>query len=87
MPFGLKNIVDVFFCIVFASFREYIHKFLEVYMDDWTIYNFLKNHLCLLGVMSDRCRQLQISLNLKKCIFVVLLELYWSILFVRREFV
>lgn len=71
MPFGLKNAIAIFSRIVIASFREYIHKFLEVYMDDKTIYNLLKNHPCSFHVMFDRCRQLQISLNLKKCIFVV----------------
>ena len=57
--------------IVIAAFREYIHKFLEVYMDDWTVYSLLKDHATLLRIMFDRCRQLQISLNLKKCIFAV----------------
>ena len=34
MPFGLKNAPAVFSRIAIAAFREYIHKFLEVYMDD-----------------------------------------------------
>ena len=34
MPFGLKNTPAVFSRIVIATFQEYIHKFLEVYMDD-----------------------------------------------------
>ena len=37
MPFGLKNAPVVFSCIVIVAFREYIHKFLEVYMDEWTV--------------------------------------------------
>jgi hypothetical protein len=40
-------------------------------MDDWTIYNLLKEHVALLCLMFDRCREFQISLNLKKCIFCV----------------
>ena len=40
-------------------------------MDDWTVYSLLKNHAMLLRIMFDRCRQLHISLNLKKCIFAV----------------
>lgn len=71
MPFGLKNAPTVFSRIVIAAFWEYIHKFLEVYMDDWTIYSFLKKHATLLLIMFDRCRQLYISLNWKKFIFVV----------------
>ena len=36
--------------------REFIHKFLEVYMDDWTVYSLLKEHIGLLRLMFDRCR-------------------------------
>jgi hypothetical protein len=71
MPFGLKNAPAVFSSIVIASFQEFIHKFIEVYMDDWTIYSLLKEHVALLWLMFDRCRELQISLNIRKCIFFV----------------
>ena len=40
-------------------------------MDDWMIYSLLKEHVALLRLMFDRCRELQISLNLIKCIFCV----------------
>jgi hypothetical protein len=40
-------------------------------MDDWEVYSLLKKHVALLYLMFDRCRELQISLNLKKCIFCV----------------
>ena len=46
-----------------------IHKFLEIYFDDWTVYGLLKNHVASLMLMLDTCRQYQISLNLKKYIF------------------
>jgi len=71
MPFRLNNDPTIFSRIFVLAFCKYIHKFLEVYMDDWTIYSLLKNHPSLLRVMFDRCRKLQIYLNLKKCIFVV----------------
>lgn len=69
MPFGLKNAPTIFSRIVVATFREFIHKFLEVYLNDWTVFSLLKQHIQLLWLMLDRCRQLQISLNIKKCIF------------------
>lgn len=72
MPFGLKDAPFVFSRIIIIVFRDYIHRFLEVYIDDWIFYNLLKKHSSLLRVMFDRCRQLQISLNMKKCIFAVL---------------
>ena len=37
MPFGLKNAPAVFSRVVFATFKYFIKKFLQVYMDDWTI--------------------------------------------------
>jgi hypothetical protein len=72
IPFGLNNAPAVFSRIVIASFREFIHKFIEAYMDDWTIYSLLKEHVALLRLLFDRCRELQISLNIIKCVFCVL---------------
>lgn len=69
MLFGLKNAATVFSHIVVVAFRDFIHKFLEVYLDDWTVFNLLKKHMQKQRLMLDRCRELQISLNLKKCIF------------------
>jgi hypothetical protein len=48
MTSGLKNAPVVFSRIVITSFREFIHKFIEVYMDDWTIYSLLKDHVALI---------------------------------------
>jgi hypothetical protein len=69
MPFGLKNALAIFSRVVIGSFKEFKHQFLEVYLDDWTIYNLLKDHVEVLRIMMKRCRQCHISLNIKKCIF------------------
>jgi hypothetical protein len=69
MPFWLKNAPTAFSRIVVTTFKDFIHKFLVVYLDDWTVFNVLKEHMQALRLMLDRCLQLQISLNLKKCIF------------------
>jgi len=34
MPFGLKNVPAIFSRVVITEFKEFIHKFLEVYFDD-----------------------------------------------------
>ena len=34
MPFGLKNTPSIFSRIVVSAFKDFIHKFLEVYFDD-----------------------------------------------------
>ena len=38
MPFGLKNAPTIFSRVVVVVFKEYIHKFLEVYFDDWIVF-------------------------------------------------
>jgi hypothetical protein len=69
IPFGLKNAPTIFSRVVIATFKEFIHQFLEIYLDDWTIYSLLKNHVEVLRLMLERWRQCQISLNIKICIF------------------
>ena len=39
MSFGLKNAPAVFSKIFTVAFRDYIHRFLEVFMDESTIYS------------------------------------------------
>jgi hypothetical protein len=69
MPFGLKNAPSIFSRVVVEAFKDFLHKFLEAYFDNWTIFSLLKNHIECLRLMLDKCKQCQIYLNLKKCIF------------------
>jgi hypothetical protein len=69
MSFGLKNAPTIFSRVVIVVFKKFIHQFLEVYLDDWTIYSLLKDHVAVLRMMLERCKQCQISLNIKKHIF------------------
>jgi hypothetical protein len=69
MPFGLKNAPAIFSRVVVEEFKEFLHKFLEAYCDEWTIFSLLKDHIECLRLMLDKCRKYQIVLNLKKCIF------------------
>jgi hypothetical protein len=54
---------------VIATFKDFIHKFLEVYLDDWIVFSLLKDHVEVLRLMLGTCRQCQIYLNIEKCIF------------------
>jgi hypothetical protein len=56
MSFGLKNAPTIFFRVVIVAFKEFIHQFLEVYLDDWTVYSLLKDHVGVLRLMLERCR-------------------------------
>jgi hypothetical protein len=69
ISFGLKNAPTIFSRVVVEAFKEFLHKFLEAYFDDWTVFSLLKNHIECLRLMLDKCRKYQIALNLKKCIF------------------
>ena len=40
-----------------------------VYFDDWTIYSMLEDYIKWIRLMLERCRKIQLSLNIKKCIF------------------
>jgi hypothetical protein len=55
MLFGFNNSLEVFSQIVISEFRDFIHKFLEVYLDDWMVYSILKEYIGLLRLMLDQC--------------------------------
>lgn len=69
MPFGLENVLLIFLQVAIATFKEFIHKFLEVYFDDWMMFMPVKHHVASLHLMLDTCQRYQIMLNLKKCLF------------------
>lgn len=55
MPFGLKNVPTIFSRVVVDEFKEFIHKFLEVYLDDWIVFGIVKKHTTSLWLMLDTC--------------------------------
>jgi hypothetical protein len=68
MSFRLKNAPTIFSRVAVEAFKEFLHKFLEDYFDDWTIFSLLQNHVEWLRIMLDKCRKCYIALNLNKCI-------------------
>ena len=57
MSFGLKNAPTIFSRVVIATFKEFIHQFLEVYLDNWIVYSLLKEHVEVLRMILKICRQ------------------------------
>ena len=55
MPFGLKNVPAIFSRIVVSAFKNFIHKFLEVYFDDWIVFGLLRDHIESLCMMLSHC--------------------------------
>ena len=41
IPFGLKNATIMLSKVVVESFKEFLHKFLEAYFVDWTVFSLL----------------------------------------------
>jgi hypothetical protein len=56
MLFGLKNAPAIFSRVVIDVFKDFIHQFLELYLDDWTVYSLLKNHVEILWMMLEILR-------------------------------
>ena len=52
-----ENALAIFSRVFIATFKEFIHQFLEVYMDEWKVYSLLKDHVEVLRLMLERCRQ------------------------------
>ena len=45
IPFGLKNVPAICSRITIVAFKEFIHKFIEIYFDDWTVFGLIKDHI------------------------------------------
>ena len=53
IPFGHKNAPAIFSRIVVTTFKEFIHTFLEVYFDDWTVFVLIKDQIEILRMMLE----------------------------------
>jgi hypothetical protein len=73
ISFGLKNSPTIFSNVVVDAFKDFIHIFFKFYLDDWTVFSLLKDHVEIMRLMLERCRKCHISLNIKKFIFSTLL--------------
>ena len=71
MPFGLKNVTVTFLHVFITVFKEFTHKFLEVYFNDWIVFGLVKRHVESLCLMMDTYQRYQVALNLKKFLFCV----------------
>ena len=53
MPFGLNNSPVIFSKIVAIASKYFIHKFIEVYFDNWTVFGLIKDHIESLWMMLE----------------------------------
>jgi hypothetical protein len=70
VPFGLSNAPTVFMCLMNGVFREYLDKFVIVFLDDILIYARTKEeHEKHLKTMLQVLREHRLYAKLSKCIF------------------
>ena len=71
MPFGLCNAPATFQRCMMVIFADFLHKFLAIFVDDFTVYSQQQAHLGYLKLVFQRCREKRICLNPFKCVFCV----------------
>jgi hypothetical protein len=71
MPFGGKNEPPTYQKVVTKTFKEYLDSFVEILLDDFTIYMDMDNHLQKLILCFQKCREYGINMNPNKCAFMV----------------
>jgi hypothetical protein len=87
MPYGLKNALPTFVCVMHKTFGDLIRDLVEVYVDDVVVK--VKSRMSLLdnlALVFDRLRLTRTKPNLIKCVFGVtvgkllgFLVSYWGI--------
>jgi hypothetical protein len=88
MPFGLKNVGATFQRDMDHTFEGLIGIFMVDYQDDLMVHSKeRKEHIHHLRQVFERCRLYGVSLNPKKCLFVVVEGKLLGILSVKKEFI
>ena len=65
----MKNSPTIFSRFVVATLKDFVYKFLDIYLFDWRVSTLLNKHIEVIHLILDRYRQPQVSLNFNKCIF------------------
>jgi hypothetical protein len=71
MMFSLKTAPATFQRIIMEIFEEYICGFLQVFLDDFALFENRKMHLQHVEMCLQKCRAARLSLNPAKCAFAV----------------
>jgi hypothetical protein len=71
MPFELENVPLNYQQTMSMTCCEYVDVCMKSFLDDFNVFNDLKMFMAKLWLCFDKCGEFDISLNPKKCIFLV----------------
>jgi hypothetical protein len=71
MPFGLCNVPATYQRLVITAFQEYMHKFIELFLDDFCVFSTKVNHADYSAKCFAKYHEYEISLNAAKSQFLV----------------
>ncbi len=64
MPFGVKNGSPTYQRVVSKAFKDYLDKFMNIFLDDFIVYGDMDTHINELKLCFQKCKEFGISLNL-----------------------
>jgi len=71
MPFGFCNALATFQRLMTIAFQRYLRKLMEIFLDDFCVYNMEEKHAKYLDKCFIQCEKYKISINAAKSQFVV----------------
>jgi hypothetical protein len=71
MPFGMCNSPETFSRLRVNTFQKYLHRTMEVFLDDFAVYSAREKHAQHLQECFDECMKVGISINTTKSMFLV----------------
>ncbi|KAL3697673.1 hypothetical protein R1sor_011749 [Riccia sorocarpa] len=71
MPFGLCNAPTTFQRLMNTIFKDFLRKFVEVFIDDFCIFGRREEHFEKLKLTLNRCREMGLALHPEKCFFMM----------------
>ena len=67
MPFGLCNAPRTFQRLMMDIFQDFLRHFLEVFIDNFTVFSAKRDHLKFLKKTFERCRETNLKLHMGRC--------------------